>query len=76
MAAIATLGEAENHPTTPITALEMPIREEIPALNRRVLPRTKATFGVFIEELGQEVSGARYFVWRTHGRRRRTDLAR
>ena len=31
MAAIATLGEAENHPTTPITALEMPIREEIPA---------------------------------------------
>lgn len=57
MAAIATLGEAENHPTTPITALEMPIREEIPALNRRVLPRTKATFGVFIEELGQEVSG-------------------
>ena len=35
----------------------MPIREEIPALNRRVLPRTKATFGVFIEELGQEVSG-------------------
>ena len=56
MAAIATLGEAENHPTTPITALEMPIRE-IPALNRRVLPRTKATFGVFIEKLGQEVSG-------------------
>ena len=57
MAAIATLGEVEKHNATPITALEMPIREDIPALNRRVLPRTKATFGIFVEELGQEISG-------------------